>query len=102
MAAVTMPLEWHPAYLDKPWLMDWLDRDDKSFSIQIPIYNRRGILAYWDSDPLTLTPRIETLTKRKVGALAPYVGRPFIYVWFVATDSLGRSIAGESWIEYLD
>lgn len=42
------------------------------------------------------------LTKRRVWALAPYVGDPFVYMWYVATDPAGYQIAhGESWIEYL-
>lgn len=46
--------------------------------------------------------RAHTLTKQKAQALAPYVGRPFIYRWYVAIDELGRMIAGEARIHYID
>lgn len=42
------------------------------------------------------------LTKKRVWALAPYVGDPFVYMWYIATNPAGYQIAyGESWIEYL-
>jgi hypothetical protein len=40
------------------------------------------------------------LTMRKCWGPAPYVGRPFAYVWKVAVDDNGRAIAGEARIEY--
>lgn len=46
--------------------------------------------------------RAHTLTKHKAYATAPYVGRPFIYRWNVAIDELGRMIAGEARIHYID
>jgi hypothetical protein len=42
--------------------------------------------------------RTVTLTKRKAWGAAPWTDHPYAYVWYVATDQLGRSIAGESWI----
>lgn len=43
---------------------------------------------------------MHTLTKEKAAGLAPYVGDPFMYVWYVATDELGRSVAGDAHIQY--
>lgn len=42
------------------------------------------------------------LRKEKAAGLAPYVGDPFVYIWYVATDELGRSVAGDAKIRYLD
>jgi hypothetical protein len=43
---------------------------------------------------------VHTLTKEKAAGLAPYVGDPFMYVWYVATDGSGRSVGGDAHIQY--
>lgn len=40
------------------------------------------------------------LTRRLCAAPAPYVGEPFVYLWYTATDDYGRAVAGDCWIEY--
>lgn len=60
------------------------------------------IRAYEKDDALTALPIDKhTLKISKAYGVAPYVGHPFVYMWKVATDELGRSIAGRSWIQYL-
>jgi hypothetical protein len=88
------PLEWHPAYRDKTWLIDWLNSRDG-------IYFRVPIIPELSVNSLEQIKDHEILTKQQAAGPAPYVGDPFIYVWFFVTDNLNRSIAGESWIEYL-
>lgn len=46
-------------------------------------------------------PLYETLTRRKQWGLAPYVGDPFIYVWYIAVNGDGEVIAQTgSWRHY--
>ena len=99
------PLDWHPAYADRTWLLDWLNGVG-------PCADRREMLLpilpsplrSWSPDdvgptvPATLRTRV--LTRRLCQGAAPYVGRPFVYQWCAAVDDLGRAIAGESWRVY--
>lgn len=90
------PLEWHPFYARHTWLLDWLNGD--------PSYPSHAVVvAFPDRDPRSLLDRDRiVLDKRKAHAPAPYVGDPFRYGWHFATDSLGRSMAGEAFRVYGD
>lgn len=93
--APCMPGEVHPAYTGHRWLVDWLDGGTPLASdhVRIPI-----------PDPITL-PRPDThvMTRRKAWGPAPYVGRPFVYQWYVGEDELGRMVGGcTTWIRYLE
>lgn len=95
---VPPPLEWHPAYRDKTWLLDWLNGSGPDV-IRIP----RPAKPAWASPsvedgPMSTEPTIapHILTRRMASGPAPYVGPPFIYAWTVGTDELGRHIASES------
>jgi len=102
-----MPLEWHPAYVDKTYLIDWLDgvgRMGKMWDIQMMIAPRFNFASYTETGPPSVTaPPFKTrvLHRQKCWGPAPYVGDPFVYIWFAAVDELGRGIAGESHIEYI-
>lgn len=99
------PLEWHPAYREKTYLIDWLNR--------VGHLANKEVVQYYDYRLESLAERIEkgpfgstaftvkTLTRQKCWGPAPYTGRPFIYMWFAAVDELGRGIAGESWQEFM-
>ena len=100
MKHVPMPLEWHPAYADKTYLIDWLsgvgpyaDRD----IIYIPIITP---MDFTNTTPVVARTRTRTLHRLRCWGLAPYVGRPFHYEWWAAVDELGRAIAGDSVIKY--
>jgi hypothetical protein len=100
------PLEWHPAYRDRTWLLDWVEgRTGPPDAIRLPIPETAHV-GFVPFDPAApIEPhvfRTEMLTRRRAQALAPYVGRPFIYRWWCATDSLGRGIAGDLRIQYID
>lgn len=88
------PLEWHPWYRDKTWLMDWLDSTDYAVEIQVKPPIRAALTAD--------IPQRVRLTKQKAQGPAPYVGRPFVYGWSTATDNLGRSIASDARVVYLE
>ncbi|MGH3549020.1 MAG: hypothetical protein ACRDQU_13095 [Pseudonocardiaceae bacterium] len=97
------PLEWHPFYRDHTWLIDWLNGDPAypNISMRLPICRPVGL---WNlsQDPSVLTDNTLLLTKDKAWGLAPYVGPPFVYMWYIAADQFGRAIAGESRIVYID
>ena len=103
------PLEWHPFYRDHTHLIDWLKPatywpagiDGTGATVyEVPVIPRVS----WDLSRTTDEddPRRVMLTKRKAWGAAPWSEAPYVYVWFVATDNLGRSIAGESWVEPCD
>lgn len=99
------PLEWHPWYRDRTYLLDWLTtgryngRQQDVLVIPVPIS-----VAYIKDDPSTLDLAFQQrlLTRRLVARPAPWTGRPFHYRWFVGVDDLGRQIAADSWISYED
>jgi hypothetical protein len=92
------PLEWHPWYRDKTHLLDWLERGQQH-NYLVPVSRRARFCEGGSVYPDTIS--CAALTKRRAFGLAPYVGRPFVYTWWIATDQQGRSIAGGSRIEYL-
>jgi hypothetical protein len=91
------PREWHPFYSDDPDLLDWLE--DSGNTEVIFAADPAGWL---EESPTGDKPRRLILTKRKAWAPAPYVGRPFVYVWNCAVDDVGRWIAGEARIQYVE
>lgn len=111
MATVTdtppTPLEWHPTYRDKTWLLDWINGNEGALphdTIELPRQPTRSSmfeLAENDTAPAESLPtRTVRLTRHKAWGAAPYVGDPFVYVWHYATDHVGRSIASDSVIVY--
>lgn len=92
-------LDWHPWYRDKTWLLEWLESDDFT-DLAVPVRNVMRFRAFDADAPITAGPREALLRKQIAVGPAPYVGRPFLYEWNVATDQFGRSIAGESRIVY--
>ena len=99
------PLEWHPFYRDRTWLLDWLERrgafaDHHHIRLPVPPPVRAWLLE--EPDPSIPDFRELLLTREKCWGPAPYTGWPFVYVWSAASDHLGRWIAGEARIVYLD
>lgn len=97
------PPQTHPYYADKPWLLDWVEGRGlyaQSDTVNLPVFPTLRPDA--DTvDPSALPLRRITVTRRMVIARAPYVGRPFIYMWPVGVDNLGRCLVGESRLVYL-
>jgi hypothetical protein len=94
------PGECHPAYRDYPWLRDWLNGAafPGQHHLRIPVMPRLGAMMPYRLNEPSVRERV--LTKEKAAGLAPYVGDPFMYVWYVATDELGRSVSGDAQIHY--
>jgi hypothetical protein len=95
------PGECHPAYQDKPWARDWLNGAafPGQHHLRIPVMTRLSFdLTGGSANEPSVRERV--LTKEKAAGLAPYVGNPFMYVWYVATDELGRSVSGDTQIHY--
>lgn len=101
--ALCMPNEVHPAYADEQWLLDWLNDAEHSFGYHVRMSVPAAIHA-WDPEPDVLAPdvRQHVITRRKAWGLAPYVGAPFVYVWPVGEDELGRMVGGEARVWMLD
>lgn len=97
-----MPLECHPAYRDRAAVVEWLNAPDGPHTLEVPVAASPGVRGLYDADAWDQGDPIRTLalTRRIAWGLAPYVGRPFVYVWHFATDPVGRSVAGESVIAY--
>lgn len=93
----------HPAYREMTWLRDWLNGTvlPGQQRVDVPRVPRLNptLTGHWDVEPQISR---HTLHKKKAAGLAPYVGDPFVYVWYVGTDELGRSVAGDAMIRYLD
>lgn len=94
-AAPPSPLEWHPAYRSKTWLIGWLDGnrpDLPSDHLQIPFVPAASFTA-----PVTeMTVKVHQLHRERFWGPAPYVGHPFVYAWYAAVDDLGRWIAADA------
>lgn len=93
------PLEWHPWYCGKTYLLDWLAHGTQNTYL-VPVPRRRvqfvtELSAYPDAIVCA------ALVKRRAAAPAPYIGNPFVYTWWAATDQYGRSIASDTQIRYL-
>lgn len=97
------PGEWHPAYQCDALaaaLRDFLE-SSMSTTLRLPFPPPCRFPAAVEP----LVPELgelpcHVLTKRKVMGPAPYVGRPFVYVWRCAIDELGRAVAGPAHIVY--
>jgi hypothetical protein len=95
------PGECHPAYQDKLWVRDWLNGAafPRQTRMQIPVMPRLSLDLTGGSANEPDLP-VHTLIKEKAAGMAPYVGDPFMYVWYIATDELGRSVSGDAQIHY--
>jgi hypothetical protein len=79
-----------------------LDRDSSMHQIRYPVLRSpRFVSREIDPVPSSIGYSVRTMTVSKAVAPAPFVGDPFVYMWKVATDDLGRHVAGSSWIEYV-
>lgn len=95
------PLECHPYYRGSNYdhLKRMLFDDLRPTNVKFPVSHRPNPTIEVDT---TISLQRLVLTKRKVLGLAPFVGKPFVYIWYVATDQYGRSIASDSHIHYID
>lgn len=99
-SGVPAPLEWHPAYRDHTELLDWLE--GRTGHCEVVFTNiARALHATDDPGVMDQVPRRRILTRRKAWGPAPYVGEPFVYVWYCAVDELGRGIAGDARVVYI-
>jgi hypothetical protein len=99
MESAPPPGEWHPWYRDKPWLMNWLnDRKSMNYRVLVMPAPRVSFADY----PYHRDGHEISLTKTIAWALAPWAEQSYVYAWYVATDTYGRQIAGDSWIEYIE
>lgn len=99
MSTPPAPLEWHPAYRDRTWLLDWVEgrsSERPADRIHLAVVEPLRFEPY-DEAASVIPHKIRStcLMRHRAFGLAPYVGRPFRYEWFFADDELGRTIAGD-------
>jgi hypothetical protein len=85
------------------WLRDWLNGDvyPRQDRVKVAMTHRpASLVSLLHAYPET-SYGYHILRKEKAAGLAPYVGEPFVYIWFVGTDELGRSVAGDATIQPL-
>lgn len=101
------PGEVHPAYEGNRFVIEWalghqLGMDQWHLVIPVPSRPRwpaPGQLAPTEADVTSL--RTHIMTRRQAWALAPFVGDPFVYLWDICTDELGRGIGGFTKIQHI-
>ena len=100
-----LPLVWHPSYLGRPELLDWLnntgeDANPAVLELPMPSICPLRVNEHGRITAVRLSRRNFTLTRRAVTAPAPFTGDPRsqsgTYEWQIATDDVGRSIASEA------
>ncbi|GAA3878157.1 hypothetical protein GCM10022243_48550 [Saccharothrix violaceirubra] len=95
------PLYWDPRYRDQPELWDWLESDYQVYDSADP--RRLWRIPTTPDTPTVRAPRPRfRLEKRLRVRPAPYVGRAFVYAWYVGVSLAGRCVASEVWREYQD
>jgi hypothetical protein len=72
-------------------------------AVRIPVMQKLSWAEYSPAniEPVSSSLDVRTLDVRRAWGPAPYVGRPFAYMWDVAMDEFGRWVAGPSEIKYL-
>ena len=96
------PWEFDPEYRHAVhFIREWLNDGAPGHGLQIPIRHEPAFVPAPLGIPTGLDFPARLLTAWKAWAPAPYVGRPFAYVWLVAIDELGRQVAaGKAEIVY--
>jgi hypothetical protein len=91
------PLYCDPFYANKLWARDWVagrgQYDPTRIKIPVEQAPSATLGGYEDY-------QVITLIRHKCAGMAPYVGEPFMYVWYMGIDDYGRSICSDSEIVY--
>jgi len=93
----------HPAFEQWPILKDWIEGRGEladRYNVKYPIMPPVRFSFEPEPEPIGPGCDIGVITKHKCAGLAPYVGRPFVYWWWVGVDQLGRAIASEARIKH--
>lgn len=75
-------------------LLHWLDETRDVYRLVLEVSPLDVESSHASMDPLDRTYTQLTLTRRKVQAWAPFVGKPFGYWWHVGVDNEGNGISG--------
>lgn len=91
------PGEFHPYYEDhRQGLTNWLDDDVSRHSMLMPVAPVFRLIAEPIATPMVWEPKTTRLQRQRAWGIAPYVGDPFVYTWWSASDEHGRWIAGSA------
>jgi len=63
--------------------------------ILFPVRTKVSMREIIEPDPVAKMPQIRTMRRVWMAGPAPWTGRPFVYIWPVGVDDLGRTITGE-------
>lgn len=95
------PRTYDPAY---EWcgerLIDWLSDPDGSFTLCVMPEPRVVRWSDVSADPMTLADSVLYFDRKMAIGKAPYVGRPFFYVWYHAIRNSVPVAAGMTRIRY--
>jgi hypothetical protein len=99
-----LPSEVHSWYADKPWVLNWvagkIPQFDK-YMLRIPVIPSVRAYLVENIDTYPSMVREIQMTRQQAWGLAPYVGDPFIYTWWVGTDTYGRQVSSGAEIQYI-
>lgn len=98
------PNEVHPAYAGNAVVNDWVNGCGPDVHLHTLRLAVLPMLRFdLNAEPEKIGPSLNhlTLDLHTCWGAAPYVGHRFVYAWRVATDELGRMVAGEAWRQYI-
>lgn len=86
----------HPALAQQQgFILDWLDGlafPGQFLNLPVAVPSVRSFIAFNPDAPVEVSPmRVRTMRKQRGVAPAPYVGRPYVYWWWVGIDDHGRA-----------
>lgn len=89
------PGEFHPYYEPRrQWLTHWLD-NETTWHVRMPVPPVLRLVYEPVYNPWDMG-KENVLQRRHTWGVAPYVGDPFVYAWWCASDDYGRWIAGSA------
>lgn len=98
MKTVPMPGECHPALTH---LREAVLRALESGETRLNYAVAPRLDLARDPEPVAPSFRSVSMDVKRCAGLAPYTGRPFMYMWDAMIDEMGRAIATPARIEYL-
>src|SRR5438477_7403869 len=92
-----MPGHCHPYYANRrDVIVDWLNGNTSyGYRLHLPVAPVIRFTAAAEPPDLCVERPVVVLDRRRAWWPAPYVGRPYVYIWEVATDQYGRMVSGD-------
>ena len=98
---IPLPESCHDFYKQSQWIRDYLDTKEVQNRF-ICVAERNPIsISVLENKPYNDPYHVFTVGIKTEWRPAPYVGRPFVYVWNYIIDYKGRAAAGKAHIHYV-